>query len=118
VRALRIEKTDHESVVELAIIGEVDLDNAAELADRAIEALHADTTSLLVLDLGGVAFMDSTGLGALVRIHNVALDQNKQMRLANVPERVQKLLEITGLDTFLDPTSATADEDTEAEADG
>jgi anti-anti-sigma factor len=51
-----------------------------------------------VIDLAKVTFMDSTGLGALVTIRNASHRLSKQLSLRSVPERVQKLLAVTGLD--------------------
>jgi len=81
----------------LTVSGEVDLDTADEFADHGLECLNG-AGSTLVIDLGGVTFMDSTGLGALVRIHNAAQAMDKSIVLTNIPERVQTLLHITKLD--------------------
>ena len=45
----------------------------------------------------GVSFIDSSGLGALVRVRNEAADQGKTLSLVNPSPATHRLLEITGL---------------------
>jgi anti-sigma B factor antagonist len=82
----------------LSIVGEVDLESAPTLSDLGRASLDSSQTETLVIELGGVTFMDSTGIAALVNLRNTAQELNKQLVLAAVPDRVHKLLRITGLD--------------------
>jgi anti-sigma B factor antagonist len=67
-----------------------------EAGDVAIaQAADGDT---LTIDLGEVTFLDSTGIGALVGISNAAKDNAIPLVLRAVPDRITKLLAITGLD--------------------
>jgi anti-anti-sigma factor len=52
---------------------------------------------VLVIDFGGVTFVDSTGLGALVRIRNEAERHGKRVDLVGVRREVRRVLELTGL---------------------
>ncbi len=54
-----------DGVETLAVVGEIDMDNAAELA-AAITAALADGGPPLVLDLTGVEYLDSAGLSVLL----------------------------------------------------
>ena len=78
-----------------------DLDIAVE--DDAVNAVanalaSAPPSARLVLDLSEVEFMDSSGLRALLRIHN---RHGGQIRLGAVSPVVERLLELTGtLDLF------------------
>jgi len=54
------------------------------------------------LDLGGVSFIDSSGLGALVRSRKEAESQDKTLRLSNVSETTHRLLNLTGLAEVFD----------------
>ena len=76
----------------LAVSGEVDVYTAPALRDRIADLLDSGQHQL-VIDLGGVEFLDSTGLGVLV-------GGLKRVRLSLVcpQERVLKLFRITGLD--------------------
>ncbi len=56
----------------------------------------------LELDLGDVTFIDSSGLGALVRLRKEAQKQGTPMHLTNVGDATERLLQLTGLTEILD----------------
>lgn len=80
----------------LLLGGELDVATAAELETRA-QQLCAGPASELVLDLGGLEFIDSAGLNAILRVR--ALCQEHMCELCLMPgERpVQRLFEVTRL---------------------
>ncbi len=53
----------------VGVTGEIDVASAPALRDRLLGLLNRGTLSLVV-DLRGVTFMDSTGVGSLLRIHH------------------------------------------------
>ena len=81
----------------LEVSGEVDVYTAPALRDRITDLLDAGQ-HLLVVDLGGVEFLDSTGLGVLVAGLNRAREVGGSLALVCPQERVLKLFRITGLD--------------------
>jgi anti-anti-sigma factor len=80
----------------LAVSGEVDLATIEEFLAEADACLDA-TAETVEIDLGEVTFIDSSGLGALVRIRNAARDRSKVLVLTNVPASVERLFAVTGL---------------------
>ena len=80
----------------LEVGGEVDVYTAPRLRERLVELVDAGARNVVV-DLGGVEFLDSTGLGVLVgglkrvRAHDGSLD------LVCTQERILKIFRITGL---------------------
>ncbi len=105
--AFRIYTTAHSDSCELALVGEVDLDVVPEIIELGTAALADPSTVTLTLNLGDVSFIDSTGLGALVRLHNDALTLGKHLRLIELPERVRKLLRLTGLEALFADSGAS-----------
>jgi anti-sigma B factor antagonist len=89
-------------VCTLLVGGEADLTAADQLKEAGETALADAGTTTLVLDLQGVTFIDSTALGALIHIRNRAETEGKQLRLTRLPERVQRILAITGLTTVFE----------------
>jgi len=81
----------------LDVSGEVDVYTAPALRDRITDLLDAGQ-HLLIVDLGGVEFLDSTGLGVLVAGLNRAREVGGSLSLVCPQERVLKLFRITGLD--------------------
>ena len=53
----------------VGVTGEIDVATAPALRDALLGLLNRGATSL-VLDLRGVTFVDSTGVGSLLRIHH------------------------------------------------
>jgi anti-sigma B factor antagonist len=85
----------------LIVTGELDLMTAGELAAAGRTALDAVDGGELVIDLARVTFLDSTAIGALVHLADLARQFGVALELQAVPARVEKLLEITGIrETF------------------
>ncbi len=80
--------------------GEVDLANAPEL-DLVLAETVAAKPVAIVVDLSAVTFMDSTGLGVLVRTLKRCQEGAIRLDLIVTNDRVLKVLAITGLDTVL-----------------
>ena len=81
----------------MAVSGEVDVYSAPELKQSLAELLQSGVKSIVV-DLRDVAFLDSTGLGALVEVRAGASDSGGALPIVCSQERILKLFTITGLD--------------------
>jgi anti-sigma B factor antagonist len=68
------------------------------LRARLISAT-ATPPAFIVLDLSQLTFIDSTGLGVLVGAQRRARETGGEVRLAGAAPGVQRVLEVTGLDT-------------------
>ncbi len=83
--------------------------NGRIVAGGECEALRAHITWLLrdhrsiVLHLGHVEFIDSSGLGTLVRLATSTRQARGELKLCNVPELVRKVLELSHLTKLFDP---------------
>ena len=79
------------------VVGEIDVYTAPQQRERLDQEIEAGRHDLVV-DLSGVSFMDSTGLGVLVgRLKQIRLNDGS-MRLVCAHDRVLKVFVITGLD--------------------
>jgi anti-sigma B factor antagonist len=85
-----------DAVCVAAPVGEIDVATAPLLKSRLV-ALLDQGFSRFVLDLSGVRYLDSTGLGVLIGFAR-RLNGDGQITLANAPGPVLALLELTGLD--------------------
>jgi len=89
-----------EPVTVLAAAGEIDHDSRYVLSDAADEALqHGDHR--LIIDLSGVSFCDSGGLGLFVDLHNRTTARGGWLRLACAQPPVIAVLRATNLDRLL-----------------
>lgn len=95
-------------VTTVSIAGELDLATTPRLRELAMSELTNGGCRTLVLDLSGLTFLDSTGLGCWVELRNEALASGRDVRLHRVPDSARKTLTIGGLAPVfgLDPTSS------------
>lgn len=75
-------------------------DEAAELREK-VKSLLTETRQI-VLNLGGVSYIDSGGLGTLVGLYTSARGAGGDIKLANLTQRVHDQLQITKLITIFD----------------
>lgn len=92
-----IEVADEAAVCVIAVTGEVDIENAADLAAVGRLVIESHRPCRVVIDLGNVGFIDSTGLRALVEIRNAAVSAGRVVELRDPHPRVQRVIEIIGL---------------------
>lgn len=94
---ISVSETPDGNVPILAVSGEVDVYSAPALKDKITELIESGQETLVV-DLSAVAFLDSTGLGALVEARAATTEAGGSMPLVCNQERILKLFTITGLD--------------------
>lgn len=75
------------------LLGEPD---TTTLRDK-IHSLVNDDVKSVVIDLGGVSYMNSSGLGALISAHTTMRNGGGELRLARVEGKVQNLFVMTQL---------------------
>ena len=100
-----VEKRDGATVVALA--GELDLYNAEEVRRALLDSL-TDAPELLVVDLEGVTFIDSTALGVLIEARS-RMNDRSGFRLAAPGLEVRRALEVSGLDRHFAVHDTVAD---------
>ncbi|WP_329100903.1 STAS domain-containing protein [Micromonospora sp. NBC_01699] len=86
----------------LLLDGELDLATLPQLNDRVDRLVEVGRTRIL-LDLSGLSFCDSTGLGGFVRGNNLCTDAGGWLRVVGANGGVARVLAATGLDRFLAP---------------
>jgi anti-anti-sigma factor len=80
----------------VCVTGELDLATAPSFLRQAL-ALLALPLESVTLDLAGVGFIDSSGLGALIEIRGAADDHRIALTLRAVPGQARRVLELTNL---------------------
>ena len=103
----QIRSVDKGVVVELC--GQIDMNNSVELRGALLQTLES-SPEVLIVHLGDVEFMDSSGLATLVEGLKQCNDRKCALRLCQMQARVKSVFEIARLDTLF-PIF-----DTEAEA--
>jgi anti-sigma B factor antagonist len=98
----------HEDVTVVTVSGELDA-HAAPALREVLDPLAAVPDCALVVDLGAVGFIDSTGLGVLVATLKHVRESSGSLDVVVSAPRVLKVFGLTGLDVVI-PLHATLDE--------
>jgi len=104
--ALDITIRRERGVVIAAVAGDVDISTVARLRECLFEL--ADGGGTLIVDLNRVAFIDSSGLGALVGAARRAAAHGGSLHAVCARPQTRKLLWLTGVDRRI-PLAATVD---------
>jgi anti-sigma B factor antagonist len=99
IPALTAHAVQSAGAVIVTIGGELDVSNAESLQREVLGLLSLPVESV-VLDLGGLTFLDSSGLKALNRVRVAAADHGIVLELRCVPDHVRRVLDVTGMDTL------------------
>lgn len=99
----------------LGLTGEIDILTAGQLSTAVTEVL-GEEPSRVVLDMAGITFCDSQGLGSLVVLSRKAASAQSVLVLTNVADFLLRVLDITGLRTALMIRNDTLDQSTDAAA--
>jgi len=92
---LRVERSDHDGVPYLEVVGELDLSTVNPLKLR-LELVEREEPETIVVDLRRVTFMDSIGLGVLLAHHLRASQRGRRLALVQGPRPIQDLFALTG----------------------
>ncbi|MFI5910660.1 STAS domain-containing protein [Dactylosporangium sp. NPDC051541] len=90
----------HGDTIVLTVSGEVDFETAGDLRAAVFDALAPGPTRV-VLDLAGLRFMDSSGMGVIVGGWQRARQVDVRYVLRRVPPVIAEQFEMTGLDQVL-----------------
>jgi anti-sigma B factor antagonist len=82
--------------------------DATMLRDQLQEFIKQDKLKV-VIDLGGVDWMNSTGLGILISGLTTMRNNKGELKLANVTDKIQSLLTITKLITVFEAHDSVAE---------
>lgn len=89
--------------IRLLVSGEIDVATSPRLR-QILFGLIDSGSGRIDIDLSGVTFLDSSGLGVLVAARNRLRGQRREHALAvrGVPDSIRRVFEITGLDDLFD----------------
>jgi len=92
---MAISEQIHEDVAVLQVSGKLmGGDETKEITEK-VRSLLADNITKIIMDLGKVKWMNSTGLGALLESRKLIIEKNGVLKLAAVADKIKSLLMIT-----------------------
>jgi anti-sigma B factor antagonist len=100
---MQLEQRIVDNVAIVKVTGDITLSKGGDvlLKDKVQSLLHQGYTNLLI-DLSGVSYVDSAGLGELVQTYVTAKNRGGRLRLLNPTKRLKDLLVVTKLLTVFE----------------
>jgi anti-sigma B factor antagonist len=82
--------------------GDITAVNAPALADRTeVQLSHQPPAKIVEIDLAGVSFVDSSGVGLMVRLRKQSLRHNIEFKFSNPTPNVLNVLRLLAIDAYL-----------------
>ena len=95
------------SVIDVA--GRITLGEGAAALRETLRDMVAKNQNKILLNLGDVTYIDSSGIGELVSAYTTVANTGGQLKLLNLNKRVKDLLQITKLYTVFEVKEDEAD---------
>ncbi len=100
--ALTIATREVDGVIVLDLSGRITLGEGSVQLRDAIRGLISKGSKNILLNMGDVNYIDSSGLGELVSAFTTAKNQQAEVKLLNLTKKVHDLLQLTKLYTVFD----------------
>jgi anti-sigma B factor antagonist len=101
------EQTDGVTLIRCA--GDITLGAATNALRGAIRTAILGGEKKVLIDLGDVKFLDSTGIGEIVAGYTLAWENQARLKLARLPQKIKDVLEVTRLSTVFEVHEDAAD---------
>jgi anti-sigma B factor antagonist len=88
---------DQSNLCVVHVSGDLDLAAVSHVVDLGSSMIETTSAARVAVDMAGVSFIDSCGIGALVALCNTARGRNLPFRVVAVPLGVRRVLELAGM---------------------
>lgn len=105
---MKAEINQSNGFVEVLVSGEIDAYTAPRLREMVYPLANQEQVEM-VINLSGVSFMDSTGLGMLVGLFKTVKVHRGTFKIMGLSTRLKKLFDITGLTEIIQISSIAKD---------
>jgi anti-sigma B factor antagonist len=106
---MKIGRHEEGSVTVIEPKGKITIGEGDVLLRDEISKLLAENKKQLVLDLSGVSYMDSAGVGELVSVYTSVKNRGGELKLSCLTKKIKDLLQITQLMTIFDTHESTSE---------
>jgi anti-sigma B factor antagonist len=95
---LRLDRTDRaDGTTCLTVDGDIDMATGDDFNHTVMGLVSEPAVARLLLDLGGLKFIDSNGVTVLVKAHRAAAEKGVSFGITNTQEPILGLLEMLGV---------------------
>lgn len=102
-----IESSHDGDAIVIVVAGDIDLASAPDLRLECEKAIAAEP-DVVRLDLGGLTFLDSSGISVLVKAHHDLEEQGASLVLHRLDDRTRRILDVAGLSDFFERSDQPA----------
>ena len=100
--ALTITQQDKEGITLLELSGKFIFGEECKIFNKQMEDLLEENRPRIVLNMEGISFCDSSGLGCLITALKATRDRGGDLKLLRLSKELQVLLDLTKLNTVFD----------------
>ena len=93
-------------VITVRLNGDIDHHTAAPIREKVDAEIIKHRPSLLILDFGGVDFMDSSGIGFVMGRYRLLKPNDAQINVVNAQPHIEKVMRLAGLERLAKIESA------------
>ena len=97
---VKIEIAPEADTVTALLTGEIDHHGAGKVRDSIDDSLRRTCPRMLVLDFGGVEFMDSSGIGIVLGRYRLMQDMGGKLALRNLPPHIRRVMQVAGISSL------------------
>ena len=97
---VKIEIAPESDTVTALLTGEIDHHGAGGLREAIDDSVRRTCPRTLVLDFGGVEFMDSSGIGLVLGRYRLMQDLGGKVVLRNLPLHIRKVMRVAGISSL------------------
>lgn len=97
---VKIEIAPEADTVTALLTGEIDHHGAGKVRDTIDDSLRRTCPRMLVLDFGGVEFMDSSGIGIVLGRYRLMQDMGGKLALRNLPPHIRRVMQVAGINSL------------------
>ena len=90
------EVSERDGATIVTLSGDIDLDSSPAMRESLMACVSSD--SRVLVDMGAVSYIDSSGVANLVEAYRAAVDSNATFGLVNVSEAAMRVIELAKLD--------------------
>ncbi len=78
--------------------GEIDHHSARDIREKIDEAIEFNMPTLVIMDFGGVGFMDSSGIGLVMGRYKLLAKKGARLNITNLSPSIYKVMRLAGVE--------------------